>query len=127
MKKIVLISCVSQKLSHKARDEELYTSTLFKLNLQFAKKFNPAEIYILSAKYGLLDLNKKIDPYDITLNNMPARDRKSWAQRVLKQLHSRFDLKRCHFIILAGSRYRQFLLPEISSYEVPLEGLSIGR
>src|SRR3990170_821285 len=127
MKKIILISCASQKLFDKARAEELYISTLFKLNLQFAKKLNPYKIYILSAKYGLLELNKKIDPYDITLNNMPAKNRKSWAQGVLKQLNSRFDLKRCHFIILAGSRYRQFLLPELYSYEIPIEGLSIGR
>jgi len=97
MKKIVLISCVSQKLSEKARAEDLYTSTLFKLNLQFAKKLNPDKIYILSAKYGLLDLNKKIDPYHVTLNNMPAKERKSWAEGVLKQLNQRVDLKKMSF------------------------------
>jgi hypothetical protein len=127
MKKIALISFVSQKLSVRARAENQYVSTLFKLNLQFAKKLIPDDIYILSAKYGLLDIKKEIDPYDVTLNNMPAKDRKSWAQGVLKQLNSRFDLKRCHFIILAGSRYRQFLLPNLYSYEIPLEGLSIGK
>lgn len=118
---------MSRKLSEEAIAEELYISTLFKLNLQFAKKLNPNEIYILSAKYGLLDLNDKVEPYDITLNNMPAKDRKSWAQGILKQLNSKFDLKKCHFIILAGSRYRQYLLPGLYSYEMPLEGLSIGR
>ncbi len=35
-KKIVLISCVSKKLAHRAKAKELYISTLFKLNLKYA-------------------------------------------------------------------------------------------
>jgi len=127
MKRIVLISCGSQKLDKKTKAEDLYTSTLFKLNLQFAKKQKPDEIFILSAKHGLLGLNDGIEPYDVTLKNMPAKDRKSWADGVLKQLNNRFSLKNDYFIILAGSLYRQFLLPELYSYEIPLEGMPIGK
>lgn len=127
MNKIVLISCASKKLNVKAIAEELYTSPLFKLSLQFAKKIKPEGIYILSAKYGLIGLNKRIVPYNITMNNMPIKNRRTWAQEILKRLNSKFDLKKCHFIVLAGIRYREFLIPELYSCEMPLENLTIGR
>jgi len=37
------------------------------------------------------------------------------------------DLQRDHFIILAGERYRHFLLPHLTFCEVPLKGLRIGE
>lgn len=70
-KRIALISCVSQKLSQHAKPKELYVSTLFKLNLKYAEKLEPDEIFILSAKHGLLSLDQQIEPYEQTLNNKP--------------------------------------------------------
>jgi len=126
-KKIVLISCVKKKLPKKAKAEYLYTSPLFKGNLQFAKTLNPDEILILSAKYGLVELHDEIEPYDVTLKNMKVQERKSWAFGVIKQLKNKFDLKKDFFIILAGVSYRQYVLPELGRCEIPLEGLSLGK
>ena len=50
--KIVLISCASKKLNHKAKAGDLYISQLFKSGLRYAKSLNPDKIFILSAKYG---------------------------------------------------------------------------
>ncbi len=127
MKRIVLISCVSKKRTTRAKAAELYTSTLFKYNLQYARQLNPDVIFILSAKYGLLALNDEVDPYDATLNKMAAGERKAWAAKVIKQLQIHSDLQRDHFIILAGERYRQYLLPHLASYKIPLKGLPIGK
>jgi len=127
MRRIVLISCVSKKLSEKSKAKDMYISTLFKLNLAYAKKLNPDAIFILSAKHGLLDLDTKIDPYNITLNNMSSNQRKTWADGVAKQLEGRTDLQKDHFIFLAGQNYRKYLAPHIASCEIPLEGLSIGK
>lgn len=127
MKKIVLISCVSKKRAVKSRAVELYTSPLFKLNLQYAQKLEPDAIFILSAKHGLLALDEEIEPYDVTLNNMRANERRSWASKVIEQLQVHADLRQDHFIVLAGERYRQYLLPSLASYEIPLEGLPIGK
>jgi hypothetical protein len=60
LKKIVLVSCVKSKLSHPAKARDLYISTLFKSNLEYACRQNPDGIYILSAKYGLLELDRKL-------------------------------------------------------------------
>jgi hypothetical protein len=127
MKKIVLISCVSQKLSHKSKAKDMYISSLFKYNLKYAKSLNPDTIYILSAKYGLLDLNKEIEPYNLTLNTMKSGEIKDWAIKVLNQLNKVTDLQNDEFIFLAGENYRKYLIPHISQYKIPLEGLRIGE
>lgn len=50
--------------------KDMYVSDLFKKSLEYARRLNPAKIYILSAKYGLLELDDMIEPYEITLNEM---------------------------------------------------------
>ena len=127
MAKIVLISCVSKKLSHKARVRDLYISPLFRYNLEYAQLLKPDKIYVLSAKYGLLDLEKEIEPYNTTLNTMPSRHIKAWADNVIIQLNKVADLKKDEIIFLAGEKYRRYLILHIVNYKIPLKGLSIGK
>lgn len=126
-KKIVLISCASKKRSVRSQAKDLYISTLFELNLKYADTLNPDAIYILSAKYGLLNLETEIEPYNLTLNNMTGNEIKEWALRVLNQLGEKTDLINDHFTFLAGDKYRRYLISSLKSYEVPLEGLPIGK
>jgi len=127
MKTIIFIQCCKTKLSHKNKAANIYISPLFKKSLEYAKKLMPQAIHILSAKYGLLDLDFEIDPYNITLKNMDCKQRKEWADKILKKLNNRYDLKKDKFIFLTGILYREFLIDKISNYEIPLEGLSIGK
>ena len=126
-KKIVLISCASKKRPVRSQAKDLYISTLFELNLKYAKSLNPDVIYILSAKYELLNLETEIEPYNLTLNNMTQSEIKEWALRVINQLNEKTDLTNDHFIFLAGNNYRKYLVSSLKSYEVPLEGLPIGK
>lgn len=127
MAKIILISCVSKKLSRKSKAKDLYISPLFRYNLKYAQSLNPEKIYIISAKYGLLDLEQEIQPYDLTLNKMPSQEIKKWANNVVNQLNSKTNIKNDMFIFLAGNKYRKYLLPHITHYQIPLKGFSIGR
>ena len=127
MRRVVLISCVSKKLPHEARAEDLYISPLFKFNLRYAKQLKPDAIYILSAKHGVLELDVTIEPYNITLNEMRVAEKRAWSQKVLEQLAMHADLQRDHFVFLAGQNYRKYIVPSLSSFEAPLEGLRIGR
>ena len=127
MKRFALIACSSRKKTHAAPAHDLYDSDLFNLSLQFAERLEPDEIYVLSAKYGLLPIERVIEPYNKTLNEMSASDVKRWATYVLGQMAMVSDLKRDHFIILAGQTYRKFLVPYLGSYTVPLEGKRIGE
>lgn len=127
MKNIVLISCVSKKLDRKATAEKIYTSSLFKKNLTYAKSLKPNGIFILSAKHGLLKLTDKIEPYDKTLNKMSVNEQREWSKAVVSKLKSVADLKNDQFTFLAGDKYRKYLLPELEHIKIPMQGLKIGE
>jgi cytoplasmic iron level regulating protein YaaA (DUF328/UPF0246 family) len=127
MRKIVLISCVSKKQTFTTRAEQLYISPLFKLNLQFARLLNPDQIYILSAKYGVISLEDEIEPYDETLNTKNTKEIKQWAEQVVADLNSLIDMNNDEVIFLAGDKYRKYIIPHLKNYRIPLQGLTIGR
>jgi hypothetical protein len=127
MAKIILISCVSKKLDHKAMAKDLYISPLFRYNLDYARSLAPDQIFILSAKYGLLGLEEEIEPYNTTLNNMKVQQRREWAQKVLGQLEQIVSLSKDEFIFLAGRKYREYLIPHIRNYDVPMRSMGIGK
>ena len=126
-RRIVLISCSAKKTKHKAQAQDLYASPLFQRALAYARFLGPDHIYILSAKYGLLDLTMEIDPYDLTVKDMSSNDARGWADKVLFQLAQKCDLSRDTIIFLAGDAYRRFIVPRLAHCEAPLVGLPIGK
>ncbi len=127
MRRIVLIACGARKRSQPSKARDLYVSPLFQKNLRYAERLAPDRIYILSAKYGLLDPDDEVEPYDLTLNAMESAEVRFWAAQVLEQLAQRTDLKQDQFIFLAGAKYRRYLIPHLAHVEVPFEGLTIGK
>ncbi|MBL7215590.1 MAG: hypothetical protein ISS71_07920 [Phycisphaerae bacterium] len=127
MKKVVLISCVSKKVNYPAPAKDLYNSPLFKKSYAYAVSLVPDRIFILSAKYGLVESHQTIAPYDLTLNSLDAQEIQEWSQMVIEKLKSLTDIENDKFIFLAGEKYRRYLLPCVSNYEIPLLGLKIGE
>ncbi|MFZ3058976.1 MAG: DUF6884 domain-containing protein [Candidatus Methanoperedens sp.] len=141
MKRIVLISCVSEKLPCKAKAKDLYISSLFRYSLKYAKLLNPNKIFILSAKYGLLNLDDEIEPYNETLSNiskkqieknpnvkvLSKKEREEWAKTVIKKLGEKCDLNSDEIIFLAGKRYSENLIPYIKNDKDILKGKRIGE
>jgi Family of unknown function (DUF6884) len=82
---------------------------------------------LLSAKHGLLSLDQEVEPYEQTLNNMPATEVKIWANKVLTQLQEVTSLDDTEVTFLAGERYRKNLLPYVKKSVIPLKGLRIGE
>jgi hypothetical protein len=124
---VVLVSCASEKLNHRAKAKDLYVSDLFQKSFAFAQRLAPKAVFILSAKHRLTNPDDEIDPYNATLNDMPLADVKAWAAAVFEQLRQRTDVEHDHFVFLAGDRYRRYLVPRLRSVEVPMEGLGIGE
>jgi cytoplasmic iron level regulating protein YaaA (DUF328/UPF0246 family) len=129
MSTVVLVSCSAGKEAKSMPAEKLYNSDLFKKQLEYAKKLaSPNHIYIISAKYHLVPLNKTIAPYNLTLKDMPSSDREAWSEVVKKQLEQKgYNLQKDKFVFLAGKAYRQYLEPQMKNIEVPFEGLRIGQ
>lgn len=127
MKTIILISCCGPKQKVKSRAEDLYISTRFKYSLKCAKKLMPNKIFILSSKYGLVNLDDELEPYNETLNNKSVSYIIHWSAHVVKELSKVSDLQNDRFIFFAGEKYRKYILPYLNSYRIPLKGMRIGQ
>jgi hypothetical protein len=130
--RVGLVGCVKAKRSEPSRVEDLYTSTLFRGRWEYAER-TCDRWFVLSAKYGVLDADDVIAPYDETLTNKPIAARRAWSTTVLQQLEERLgDLSGKTFEIHAGAAYRDFGLLEGltrrgAAVEVPAAGLLQGQ
>lgn len=124
----VFLSCVSKKRNYSCLASDMYISDLFKKSLAYATKItDPTNVYILSAKYGLLKLDEQIEPYELTLNTMNKKQRKEWANKILMQCKDKnisFDEEA---IFLCGKKYREFLMDEFKNSIAPLKHMGIGE
>lgn len=79
---------------------------MFRKAYEYAESLNPDKIFILSAKYHLLDPETIVEDYNKTLNTFSAAERKEWANVVLEQMaDAKIDLKNDELIFLAGKKY----------------------
>lgn len=137
--KIVLLSCVASKGKEKSKAKDLYKGSLFSKSFSYAKKLNPDKIFILSALHSLLELDAEIDPYNVTLSNIPKSKRKSdlkvlnkeekikWGEEVIEQLQRKANLNEDTFIILAGESYIKPIRTNIKIILEPMKGLKQGE
>ena len=126
---LCLVSCVSMKRPVSARARDLYVSPWFQKARSCVEAMG-CPWFILSAKYGLVDPNSMIDPYNQRLKTMPVNRRRAWARGVIEDLAPRLAGVNS-VAILAGSAYREFVEPELRgrglTVYVPMEGMGIGR
>lgn len=124
---IALISCTSSKKDYVCQAKELYSeSVTFRLEYELANML-AEEIYILSAKHGLLAKDTVVAPYDYTLIHKSKDIKTQWSNKVLDQMRKTFSLEEDEFIIFAGKDYYEYLLPLIKKYWLPLKGKRQGE
>ncbi|ACB69111.1 conserved hypothetical protein (plasmid) [Burkholderia ambifaria MC40-6] len=132
MTDLYLISCVAKKRDRAVPAKDLYVSEWFCKAREYVES-RSGIWYILSAKLGLVAPDQVVEPYDQTLNRMPIAERRAWAHRVRNQMDEQLpsgpsEEVRC--IVLAGSRYREFLMEYLNGrfvVEIPMEHLAIGK
>ena len=109
---------------------EIYSaSALFRKAYAYAIK-NYDKVGILSAKYGFLLPDDRIEPYNLTLKNMTVDERKDWAERTFDQMRRRLDFSKINRVFFhTGKEYRAHLIPKIEGIGtrcvVPLQGLHL--
>ena len=123
---IAFISCVKEKRIGKYKAKDLYTSDFFRKSFGYcSSKYD--KVFILSAKYGLLELEEEIENYEMTLNNFSKVEKIEWSVMVCKQMEKKFD-DSDDLYFYVGNNYREHLLPLLSNnYFVPLKGKGIGE
>ena len=124
MKPLYLIACSNKKLPFPTKARELYQGQAFKFAMRVAERAN-AEIYILSAHYGLLRLEDEIAPYDRALCNMSKADRATWT-RLTKELLMTIKAQDREITVLAGAQYAT-AVEGFPNVRLPLKGLGIGQ
>lgn len=126
---VYLVSCVSQKRAWECVASDLYVSDWFCKVRRYAEA-SGCSWFILSAEHGLVQPNRVIAPYELTLNTMGVADRRAWAKRVAQNLAQAVP-NLSHVVFLAGFRYREFLAQYLAdrgiAISVPMEGLRIGE
>lgn len=126
---IALVGCVKLKTNHRAPAEQLYISPLFKKTIRFIKSQKYDDWFILSAKYGLIEKDKIIDPYELTLNNFSKLNLKKWSEIIFEEIKEK---KLNHLSFFCGSKYHnEFLLNLLRQdkidFNLPLFGLTLGQ
>ena len=123
--RIALISCSKAKKNHCCAAKELYSaSNLFSLSYQYAKA-TCDKIYILSSKYGLVEEDQILQPYEKVLPKYYTAANKAWANEIYSKL-SELEPQNNTFVILAGRDYYLNYYRRLKSCELPLDGLGIG-
>lgn len=131
MSKIVLLSCTKSKLDKPAPARDMYSpSPMFQKTKSYGEGLKPDKMFILSAKYGLLPMDKQIEPYDLTLKTMKADEKNQWGEMVKGQMGKvGLSPEKDNFIFLTGSEYMKPLEKFIPSENVekPMEGKRMGE
>jgi hypothetical protein len=126
---VYLVSCVSKKRASPSLAKDLYLSDWF-LKARRYVEATGCQWFILSAKYGLVHPDQRLEPYEQTLSTMSIADRRAWARHVHVQMEEHLP-NVSQVVILAGQRYREFLMDYFQRrgmpVEIPLEGLRIGE
>ena len=107
---LILAGCVKSKIETDEEEVEaknLYDSPLWRCRREYAERFGDSW-YILSAKHHLLDPEKKIRTYNLTMTDLEPADRDEWSQKVLDGIKKKFpDLRGKVVEIHAGKSYAE--------------------
>lgn len=126
---LCLVSCVKTKLDRPAPARELYRSDWFRKARAVVERHG-WPWGILSTRYGLVHSDETITPYEKTLNDMRASERRAWAARVIEALDPLLDDGN-HVVFFAGMAYREHLEPHLRgraiTVHVPMAGLKQGE
>ena len=112
-----LVSCGKHKNNVTCRAKDLYNSSRFQKVRELAESCG-ARWYIISAKYGLLDPNSVIEPYDVCMEDCSAEYLKEWLRNIAGQL-STFG-EETTFAVIADADYSGRIVPLLNS-----EGFSV--
>jgi hypothetical protein len=131
---LVIVPCGKAKIwsrhpGHgRVRAREAYTGSLFKVNRRYAERFGETWV-ILSAKYGFIPPDFKIEDYDATFRKRsPDLVRDAKLRRQIRKL----NLGGCKIVVgLGGKDYRDRVQSAFAGVPVkpifPFKNLPIGK
>jgi len=125
---IGLVACSRTKADRPVPARELYISPLFRAASTYAERnYGSGRWLILSAHYGLVDPDRVLAPYELSLRQLTARQREFWGDRIAIELTDRFPAGTVVWFH-AGALYRNAIAPVVAhQVRFPVAGLRIGE
>jgi hypothetical protein len=125
---VVLVGCGAAKLAKRSKAKDLYVGSLFRAARRHAERLG-CEWRVLSARYGLVNPERRIAPYNERLvHNALARIQ--WATAATTGLACEVGTN-IEVTILAGSDYADPIRAQLEARGIkvhtPLAGLTMGR
>ncbi len=96
---ICLICCSKDKDKSKQAAKHLYQSKRFRLSKSLAERLK-AQWFIVSAKHGLVRPNEVLEPYDFSLNELPANAKKNGQSPFAKTSLLTLQKKHISFVLV---------------------------
>ncbi|MFF2518573.1 DUF6884 domain-containing protein [Streptomyces sp. NPDC058086] len=115
---LVVIPCGSRKLGRRARAADLYVGSYHRACRSTGDALRPDRLLIVSARYGLLDLDDVIDPYDTPHGAADAIT----AQALLEQATVRDIVLLDPVVALGGARHVDLVRTIWPHARTPLAG-----
>lgn len=126
---VFLVACTKSKLPYPAPAADLFCSAWFKKARSYVES-QGGRWLILSAKHGVIEPHRVVEPYDVFLHDRPIRERRDWSDAAFLAIR-RLVPDANVFVILAGSAYSRFLAERLGqagmTVELPLAGLRRGE
>src|SRR4051794_36042814 len=85
------VGCVAMKQTEGAPAKDLYLSTVWRGRRRHAES-RDVPWFILRARYGLVEPEQHLDPYNLALTDLSAGERRAWGDRVVADLAERLPL-----------------------------------
>jgi hypothetical protein len=127
------------KRAAKKVERKIYILVIFLKQHELLNEVETNKIFILSVLHHLLDLNKIVEPYHVTLSCilkskqknglrvLNSTEKPNWGKTVLERLALESDLKHDEFVVLAGQEYIKPIVSGITNLINPLSGLREGE
>ena len=121
-----LVGCGRTKSSQPGPANTIYTSSLFRKSYDYSQK-NYDVTYILSAKHGLMESDKVIEPYDLTPAAFLKKDATRWGAYVAQQIREKVG-NEAYLYFLAGEYYYNPILPFLRNpYQILMKHLRTNQ
>ncbi len=103
----------------------LYRSEFFRLGRSYAHSQDPALLFVLSAKWGLLPADQVVAPYPEMMSQLQEPEvLDTWAEGIVQTLHGRLDPQRYQWMVLGLRRFAYPLAKALPHAKMPLDGMN---
>lgn len=113
--RVALVGCGKAKAAEPRQALQLYTGRLFRAAVDFAIATHD-EVFIVSAKHGLLPLEQHVEPYDLSMRDLSPAARALWGDDVARALVDAMGGVRMAVTVLMGESYARWLQPALARY-----------